>query len=150
MSNAATRANPPNISRSSASSSANTLSGSAPTIIPTNQSRSDLNSDRRNRRNQNRGVNVNIPNRQPRFEGKCDELKGHVYDCTNIRQADQYARTTKEISEYAGRAFRFGMDTRLSIKKMQVFVIPAPDDSPVESSRTEIRIWEKQIDDYVS
>jgi hypothetical protein len=36
---------------------------------------------------------VNIP-RTPRFDGRCDELKGHVYDATNIRQADQFIKTT--------------------------------------------------------
>eukprot|EP00978_Attheya_sp_CCMP212_P014069 scaffold35698_cov63-Attheya_sp.AAC.12 len=26
--------------------------------------------------------------RQPKFEGKCKELKGHIYDCTDLRQSD--------------------------------------------------------------
>ena len=44
--------------------------------------------------------------RQPKFEGKCDDLKGHVYDCSDSRQADQFARTTKVIAEYVGRTYR--------------------------------------------
>ena len=43
--------------------------------------------------------------RQPKFEGKCDGLKGHVYDCSDARQADQYAMTTNEIAEYVGHEF---------------------------------------------
>ena len=85
----------------------------------------------------------------PRFEGKCEDLKGHIYDCADIRQGDQYSRTTKEISEYVGRTFKFGMDTKLSIEKLQLVVIPMPSDPPLESTRTDIRIWEKRIDDYV-
>ena len=33
-----------------------------------------------------------------RFEGQCDELKGNIYDCSDIRRSDMFARTTKEIS----------------------------------------------------
>jgi DNA polymerase IIIc chi subunit len=40
-----------------------------------------------------RSGQVNIP-RTPRFDGRCDELKGHVYDATDIRQADQFIKTT--------------------------------------------------------
>ena len=53
----------------------------------------------------------NLPNTsQTRFEGRCNDLKGLIYDCADVRQADQYARTTKEIGEYIGRTFKFGMD----------------------------------------
>jgi hypothetical protein len=41
------------------------------------------------------------------------------------------------------------MDTRLSIKSMKVFVIEQPENSPGDVTRTEIRIWEKSIDNYV-
>ena len=35
---------------------------------------------------------------QPKFEGKCDGLKGHIYDCSDAKQSDVYVRTTKEIA----------------------------------------------------
>ncbi len=39
----------------------------------------------------------------PKFEELCDELKGHVYDCSNPRQAaDEFTRRTKEIAENTG------------------------------------------------
>jgi hypothetical protein len=38
--------------------------------------------------------------RAPKFEGKCADLKGHIYDCSDVRQSDQYTKTTKEITEY--------------------------------------------------
>jgi hypothetical protein len=28
--------------------------------------------------------------RQPRFQEKCDDLKGYIYDCSDSRQADVY------------------------------------------------------------
>jgi hypothetical protein len=42
---------------------------------------------------------------QPKFEGKCTDLKGHIYDYSNARQADLYAKTTKEIAEYVGKEY---------------------------------------------
>jgi hypothetical protein len=37
----------------------------------------------------------------PKFEERCDDLKGHVYDYANPRQtgADQYTKSTREVCE---------------------------------------------------
>ena len=35
--------------------------------------------------------------RAPKFEGKCTDLKGHIYDCSDARQSDQFMKTTREI-----------------------------------------------------
>jgi hypothetical protein len=60
------------------------------------------------------------------FEGRCDDLKMYVYDSTDIRQADPYIMTTREIADYIGRTFKYGMDMRLSIENMEVYVISQP------------------------
>ena len=49
------------------------------------------------------GNQKNAVPRQPKFEGKCDKLKGHVYDCSDARQADLFIKTTKEVAEFVGR-----------------------------------------------
>ena len=36
------------------------------------------------------------------FTGKCDDLKGHIYDSTGYKKSDAYVTTTKEIGEYVG------------------------------------------------
>jgi hypothetical protein len=47
----------------------------------------------------------------PKFEGKTEDLKGHIYDCADARQSDQFTKTTKEIAEYLGRtAYKHGGD----------------------------------------
>jgi hypothetical protein len=38
--------------------------------------------------------------RQPKFEGNCEELKGHVLDCSNTRQADMFSKTTKALARH--------------------------------------------------
>jgi hypothetical protein len=60
----------------------------------------------------------------PCFEGQCDELEGHVYDATDIHQADQFIKTTQEICDYIGRTYKYGMDMRLSIENMELYSIP--------------------------
>ena len=42
------------------------------------------------------------------------------------------------------------MDAWLSIENMEAVTIEIPSDPPTEASRTEIRIWEKKVDDYVN
>jgi hypothetical protein len=72
-----------------------------------------------------------------------------TFNSIDARQADHYTKTTREIAEFLGRTYKFGMDTRLSIENMKVFVIKQPEDPPEDATRTEIRIWEKSVDDYV-
>jgi hypothetical protein len=74
----------------------------------------------------------------------------YVYDCTVIRQANQYVKTTREIADYIGRTFKYGMDMRLSIENMEIYVISQPEDPPNNASCTEIRIWEKSVDEFVT
>ena len=81
--------------------------------------------------------------------GRSEDLNGNIYDCTDSRQADQYSKTTKEIAEYIGRTYRYGMDTRLAIENLQYITCNVPEDPSDDATRTELRIWEKKIDDYV-
>jgi hypothetical protein len=87
--------------------------------------------------------------RTAKFEGKCTDLKGHIYDCSDVRQSDQYTRTTKEIAEYVGRTFTYGGDARLSVENLALPTFPTPSDPDPAATRTEVRIWEKTVDEYV-
>jgi hypothetical protein len=87
--------------------------------------------------------------RTAKFEGKCTDLKGHIYDCSDVRQSDQYTRTTKEIAEYVGRTFTYGGDARLSVENLALPTFPTPNDPDPAATRTEVRIWEKTVDEYV-
>jgi len=84
-----------------------------------------------------------------KFEGRCEELKGHIYDCPNGRQAaaDVFTRTTKEIAEYTGP--KFGAEVMTTIETLQKPVLPIPADPPANASATETRIWERRVDAYV-
>eukprot|EP00978_Attheya_sp_CCMP212_P029308 scaffold103639_cov67-Attheya_sp.AAC.7 len=56
--------------------------------------------------------------RQPKFEGKCEYLSGHIYDCSDSRQSDVYVKTTNEIAEYVGTNFTYGNDTKIAVKQL--------------------------------
>ena len=71
-------------------------------------------------------VETQVAPRQPKFEGRCEALKGHVFDCSDARQSDMYTKTVKEIAEYVGRTY-----------------------PPADATRTQVRIWEKKVDEYV-
>ena len=92
------------------------------------------------------------PTRLPpatKFEGKCDDLKGNIYDCSDSRQSDLFAKTTKEISGYVGRTYKYGGDIRLVVENLEIVDIEMPEDPPTGATRTENRIWEKEVDEHV-
>jgi hypothetical protein len=60
------------------------------------------------RRNAYRGRYKSSPTpvatkQETRFDGRCDALKGFIFDCTDGQQPDQYAVNMKEISIYVRR-----------------------------------------------
>jgi hypothetical protein len=89
---------------------------------------------------------------QAKFEGRCVDLKGYIYDCADSKQADLFTKTTKEIAEYVGRTYKYGSDTRVFIENLGmtgISSIPLPADVPSTATKTETRIWEKKVDEYV-
>ena len=94
------------------------------------------------------GTTTTATPRHPKFEGKCDDLKGHVYDCSDSRQADQFARTTKEIAEYVGRTYKYGGDTRLAVENLAFPKMVEPEDPPDGASKTKIKIWERDVEEF--
>ena len=82
--------------------------------------------------------------RAPKFEGKCADLKGHINDCSDVRQSDQYTKTTKEIAEYVGTTYRYGGDTRLAVETLQMPALAEPTDPSDGATKTATKIWEKK------
>ena len=93
--------------------------------------------------------------RQPKFEGRCDDLKGFVYDCSDTRQTDMFVKTTKELAEYVGRKFKtYPSDAKKSIddlKKITIAVPVAPvptGDATTVTDAFILKRYKKQIDAY--
>jgi hypothetical protein len=79
--------------------------------------------------------------KQPKFEGKNEDLKGHVYDCSDARQSDVYVKTTKEISKHIGSTFKYGSDVRLAIENLVLPILAEPADPAATASKTQLRIY---------
>jgi hypothetical protein len=101
--------------------------------------------DKKSGYNFSKGSNRLLPTTS-KFEGKVDALKGFYYDCSDTKQSDMYARTTKEIAGYVGRTYKFGGDTRTAVEdeKMPTFAIP--EDVADDAGKGAVRMWEKRLD----
>jgi hypothetical protein len=64
--------------------------------------------------------------RQAGFIGKCLDLEGHIYDCTDPRQSDIFMKTMKEIAEYVGTNFKNGGDVRLAVEMLELPTLTRP------------------------
>jgi hypothetical protein len=85
---------------------------------------------------------------QPKFEGKCVDLKGHIYDNSNARQADLYAKTTKEIAEYVGKEYSYSGDIRRLVTRLERPVIPEPTDPPDNAGYATQKRFESALRSY--
>jgi hypothetical protein len=94
-----------------------------------------------------RGSAATIAKTEASFQGRCDDLKEHIFDCVDGRQADQYAVTMKEIAAYIGTKYTYGADIRWSLEHKKEFIIPKPTPLAAAADDIDKRIWEKEIDE---
>jgi hypothetical protein len=70
--------------------------------------------------------------RSPKFEERCDDLAGHIYDYANPHQAaDQFMKTTRKICEYVGRTYKYGLDAKTVLEAMAKPMFTEPTDPDV-------------------
>ena len=86
--------------------------------------------------------------RDVKFEGRCEDLKGHVYDYGDGKTADQFVLTTKEIKNYVGRTYKHGGDIVDAIEAMAIPTKIEPADPLDPDDRIAVKKWERQFDEY--
>ena len=92
---------------------------------------------------------MNRGNIGKRFEGRCEELKGYIYDCTGTQQADMFVKTSQQIAEYAGKTFKdYPGDMLTVVKKLTKPVLMLPADPPATASESERELWKIEINAY--
>ena len=92
------------------------------------------------------------PNNSPRqvkFEGDCEDLAGHIYECSNIKQADIFIATTKKIAIHVSQKYTYGSDIKKAVENLKIPILAEPADIPESSSNVRKRILEKKIDKFV-
>ena len=75
---------------------------------------------------QGRGSGNKKPQQSTKFKGSCPDLEGHIFDCSDYKQADNFVHTLKRISEFVGAECKHGGDIRSSIVNETKFVVPEP------------------------
>ena len=84
-----------------------------------------------------------------KFMGRCEELKGYIYDYNNTnKNTDQFVTTTREIANYVGRTYKYGGDVKICLIKMKEITIPV---TPRSSDTNNLRkaIFEAEVKEYV-
>ena len=83
-----------------------------------------------------------------KFVGKCEALKGFIYDCSDNKQADQFVSTTMEIATYVGSNYKHGGDVRIALSNLEQPTIPYPVEPPITATFTERKIFENRCSVY--
>jgi hypothetical protein len=81
-----------------------------------------------------------------KLEGKVDVLEGFYFDSSDAKQANTYAKTTKEIAGYVGRTYACSDDIRIAVETGVVPTFAVPEDPPVGLSKGIEKLWDKKID----
>ena len=126
----------------------NSSNGGSSRFNNNNNNRSNNNGNTRRTGNSNRNRAPGTSNKNtPKFEGKCGELKNHIFEYNHYKQADQHVNTKREIEEYIGRTYKYGTDVKISLENLKVYDIPEPGDRPTGDAK--IYIWQKQVDEHI-
>jgi hypothetical protein len=90
-------------------------------------------------------------NSTSKFKGTVLEMNGHVFQCYGkVTEKKQFARTMEELDGYIGLHFKsHPADIKKLIKVMENTKIPMPNDHTNNAAKTEVRIWEKEVDWFV-
>ena len=83
--------------------------------------------------------------RQVQFEGICDDLKKHIFDCGQTKMTEKYSMTIKEIADYVGREYHHGDDVRKSVERLKDSTFTEINDPDPSARKTTIRIWKEHV-----
>jgi hypothetical protein len=99
--------------------------------------------------NRYRPAAVREPKSEHKFQGKCDSLKGFVYDCFEGKQSGRFNLVTKEIAEYVDREYQYGGDIRWTIENLENFKGEEPKELDITATGVQKRMWERRVDEYI-
>ena len=95
------------------------------------------------RQQQQRGNSVRESNK---FTGKCDDLKGTVYDVSEGK--DTFARTTREIAEYVGRVYDDAGEFRTGMVELLLPDIEEPATPGAAATAVDVELWKLDLREY--
>ena len=96
-----------------------------------------------------RGGSYNRSPKVAKFEGQCSELRGHLFDCQRIGQADRFSKTKKEIKTYVGTTFKQPGDIVKAIDDLRAPTIPLPSNPGQNAAPILLAIFKEEISQFV-
>ena len=98
--------------------------------------------------------------RPTKFKGKCEALKGHVFDMGGFRTIESYNETVRELSEYVSSTFSHGAGgdvkrciekmTEVTPGKMPIKPKPAKADSLTDEEESLLDLYKTRMKDYAA
>ena len=77
-------------------------------------------------------------------------MNGHVFQCyEETSKRDQYEKTVEELGRYAATYFSNAKEIKQMLKSLRELTFAQPQDPPFSATRTAIRIWVKEVDQYM-
>lgn len=89
-----------------------------------------------------------------KFKGNCAELLGHIFDCSDYKQANKYVTNMKRIAEYISAEYKQGGNIHSTIKNETATTIlipaePQPIDPAAVLTTAQELIFKGEIDQYI-
>ena len=100
-----------------------------------------------------RGYRSSAPPRQFKFEGSCEELKGHIFDCSGYDQSDVFVKTQEQIAIYVGRTYTNGGAVMKAVETLEITKVrmpPAPEGYGTEQvNASDKYFWELEMKEVI-
>ena len=100
-----------------------------------------------------RGYRSSAPLRQFKFEVRCDELKGQIFDCSGYDQSDVFIETQEQIAIYVGRTYTNGGAVMKAVETLEIPRVqmpPAPEGYGTDQVDASDRyFWELEMKEVI-
>ena len=86
------------------------------------------------------------------FKGDCLKMNGHIFQCAHeSKDPKQFSRTKEELMRWSQTNYKQedSDELRHMLRHMREAIFVLPTDPAVTANRTEERIWEAEVSDYI-
>ena len=85
------------------------------------------------------------------FKGTYEEMDGHVFQCQHeTSNRNQFDKTIDALGKYAANNFSNARDIKSMLVDLMEIHFQEPIDPPFSATRTRIKIWEKEVNEYMA
>ena len=105
-----------------------------------------------NKRNKGRKNNIKTTKVETQlFKGTYEEMNGHVFQCQHeCNNSNQFDKTVDALGKYAANNFSNARDIKSMLIELNEIYFQEPIDPPFSATRTRIKIWENEVDEYMA